>query len=1040
MISRGPHTLPIASRWWLGRWPLMVGLLLGMTALATCCRSAGGSSRSPSSKTDPMPPLTKFDRKARGLFTDPNPMDLPPGALLKADNCVISRKGIVTKRPGTNRYGTTLSAAGKAIGEYQGRKVVLDGTTLKYDSDQLGTWSPWIGNFAAPDATIQMHFQEAKKNLFFSTSKGIYKQDTLTGYPYRSGLPEPFWDQINSVTLPGTGNKWFTPGNQVAYRSHLVRTDGQGNLLNGPPSGRHVLVNVRTDGLSWTSYFATGVYWIRVTQTSHGFATNDVLNITNSSFPFLNGLNVLIIVVDPSTWDFNIGNTTVPPPAGSLSAGKLAASTLYVNLQGDERPGDVIDVYRTRLSGDSDADPGERYFKVFRHKLNFPAVTMAAAGTTVTVTHTAHGFTGSNYPVVMAEVSDPRFEVGPHNVTITGVNTYTYVVGVAPPATGTGFATGGYVQLASPNATIDTIADRDLGDAAYWNDTDEGPGLSHDRPPWAKLMALYRGHLFAANTLGEHVLNLRMTSQAFVTGVDTITIAGQTYTAVAAVANLWSEFQKFTTETTTAKNVAKTAQSLCAAINYNYQSSVRAEYVSGFNDAPGKILLRSRLLGGSSFAATVNVTATGNLFEPILPTAGITVSSKNDADPAVLFWSLQDRPEAMPTSNQKLIGKSGKKILGLVALAEALLIYKEDGLFILTGESDSLGGRLWVVIEKDPTLISVAPDSLVALDNSGHAVSTKGIQRSTTVSSPLVSGAIEADIIEILATNPNVSTLFCGIGYEAYHLYILGAPEFKTDTLNTIAWVWNYDDDAWTIWRRPIVAGLVSSVDGKFYFLHAQDPYVYQERKTFTRDDIQDETIAVTLTAVGTTVDASGATVSTCDLAWSYAYHALAKGDLVTQAAPAIQAKVNAVTSLGGANYRLTLDANYPTLTTGAQTVSCGYRMEVTWMESGGNPGAAKQFAEVQIYQERNEALHNELGFQSDTQDTTEFLSILSQGAIPPVEGVATPIRTAVPQDHQRATALRTTFRNDYCLEQVNLLQITYRLRFYGMRTARAPQ
>lgn len=64
------------------------------------------------------------------------------------------------------------------------------------------------------------------------------------------------------------------------------------------------------------------------------------------------------------------------------------------------------------------------------------AVTLAATGSTVTVTHTAHGYATGDFPT-FSNVSDALFENGGHTITVTGSNTYTYTVAGTPPASGT---------------------------------------------------------------------------------------------------------------------------------------------------------------------------------------------------------------------------------------------------------------------------------------------------------------------------------------------------------------------------------------------------------------------------------------------------------------------------------------------------------------------------------------------------------------------------------------------------------------------------
>ena len=166
---------------------------------------------------------TAVELQAKGLFTHPNRLLLPPGAQLLAENCVYNREGIVSKRRGMNRYGIILTTGAKELFQFAGSIVVLDGNVLRFDSDGAGTWSPWTGTFTQPDSSVRMRFLETDDSFLFTTDAGVFINDALTNVtPVRSGMPRGLDTQLSTT---GTGAGFFLPDNQVGYRITWRRKD-----------------------------------------------------------------------------------------------------------------------------------------------------------------------------------------------------------------------------------------------------------------------------------------------------------------------------------------------------------------------------------------------------------------------------------------------------------------------------------------------------------------------------------------------------------------------------------------------------------------------------------------------------------------------------------------------------------------------------------------------------------------------------------------------------------------------------------------------
>lgn len=180
-----------------------------------------------------------IDLKAKGLHDFPNPLSLPPGAMLLADNVVIDRDDTTDQRRGFGRYGTSLTGTIKKLFSYMGRMIVHHGTTLSYDSDGAGTWSAFSGSYSPPTGAPKIRSATANKNFYFTTSEGVKKKDTLAGTPTQAGGLKGL---DGSAALSGVAG-FMATNSQVAYRVIFGIKDANDNKILGAPSSRIIIAN-----------------------------------------------------------------------------------------------------------------------------------------------------------------------------------------------------------------------------------------------------------------------------------------------------------------------------------------------------------------------------------------------------------------------------------------------------------------------------------------------------------------------------------------------------------------------------------------------------------------------------------------------------------------------------------------------------------------------------------------------------------------------------------------------------------------------------
>ncbi len=180
-----------------------------------------------------------IDLKAKGLHDYPNPLSLPPGAMLLADNVVIDRDDTTDQRRGYGRYGTALVGTIKKLFSFMGRFIVHHGTTLSYDSDGLGTWVAVSGSYSPPTGAPKIRSTTANKNFYFTTDAGVKKKDTLTGTPTQAGGLKGL---DGSGALSGASG-FMANNSQVAYRIVFGIKDANDNKILGAPSSRIIVPN-----------------------------------------------------------------------------------------------------------------------------------------------------------------------------------------------------------------------------------------------------------------------------------------------------------------------------------------------------------------------------------------------------------------------------------------------------------------------------------------------------------------------------------------------------------------------------------------------------------------------------------------------------------------------------------------------------------------------------------------------------------------------------------------------------------------------------
>lgn len=167
-----------------------------------------------------------------------------------------------------------------------------------------------------------------------------------------------------------------------------------------------------------------------------------------------------------------------------------------------------------------------------------------------------------------------------------------------------------------------------------------------------------------------------------------------------------------------------------------------------------------------------------------------------------LVWSKQDQPEHVPEVNSVRVGSEREPILRIVPIRDALIIFKADGIWRLTGMGPDSG---WRIDPLDIGTILLVPDTAQVLGQAVYAWTNRGVVRVTESDVTQVSTQyIGAELIEKeRAAAPFVRDGSAGfaIAVEDRNSYILGLPENPTDAATERLWIWNTKTLAWTTWE-----------------------------------------------------------------------------------------------------------------------------------------------------------------------------------------------------------------------------------------------
>ena len=188
-----------------------------------------------------------------GLYTDPGPFSAAPeGALVEAQNVVIQRDGLLEPRPSLNMSQQTAVTLSPAIIEHS--HYLNSSDNFIWYKDALSGSINWqIVRDNSDIITGPDDFSRGEINslyvdgrLLFTSDDGICEAPLDSGtIAYRAGLPQPIIPLVYAQPLSGSSSKpgWLADGESVGYRIVVGRHREDGTLMLSAPSSMIIVRN-----------------------------------------------------------------------------------------------------------------------------------------------------------------------------------------------------------------------------------------------------------------------------------------------------------------------------------------------------------------------------------------------------------------------------------------------------------------------------------------------------------------------------------------------------------------------------------------------------------------------------------------------------------------------------------------------------------------------------------------------------------------------------------------------------------------------------
>lgn len=647
-----------------------------------------------------------------GLYNDPNWLLLPEGALTLAQNVVIDRAGQIEQRPGITQNISSISATAATRRMAPFQSTIVEGIATSGGFSQLlnpVAGVTYVGVFYGP-ARLDAHpyeMVEARGQLLVTGAHGVVKIRTATdpNSCFAAGvsrLPPP------RTTVYAASN-WLANGNMVSYRVVLRRTYSDGYSIAGAPSGAQWLTN-------------------------------------RSGVAKSGGLYVI-----------------------------LKADVPGAVFGGDPQVGDVIEVYRSPQVAFATGIPSDDLQLSVKYE--------------ITSADLAAGLVFISDPYPDAYVTQQQFlytspsqqgiesaaETPPWCSDMQTVNRLwfygdvslrrSWILNMQGPD---GYALhGAYVGVHGPGQVTLQLTSGSTSATITAGSCLVGQAVASDGGHPATATSPYQTDTIITSVVGAAVTlskaALANDAGRSSTTWDVFAVGGRNYYAAAATDTTTREFA------TAGADAATDVQELCYVINSDSLQPFWAHPLlaglcgkDGVSGLPSIEFLErryytGRMVGETPLVSTVfqSVGAAGKVvYQPQDAYGSTAIRFPTQDLPGAILVSKQDEPEAVPVANLVIVGDAQHRIYRMLPVREAMWIFKEDGLFRVSG-TDASNMQVDVL---DPSVTLSHSYCADVMDDVIYAWTTQGVQSfsdggTQELSAPRIGYSLR-NVEEALAVHP----------------------------------------------------------------------------------------------------------------------------------------------------------------------------------------------------------------------------------------------------------------------------------------------
>ena len=350
--------------------------------------------------------------------------------------------------------------------------------------------------------------------------------------------------------------------------------------------------------------------------------------------------------------------------------------------------------------------------------------------------------------------------------------------------------------------------------------------------------------------------------------------------------------------------------------------------------------------------------------------------------PNRVMYSPYYEPESAPALNYFEIGASDKAILKLIRLNKSLFVFKQDGLFRITGSFPNFS-----VQQFDPNIILLGPDLVDTMGGALYCMTQKGVYMVSQGGSKRISYDIQNQIERVTWVHQvDCRKTGFAVGNDEDNSISFWLTDINANAGDppTVAYV--FDGQGWTK-RTDQASSACCGRDNRkpsdLYSLYTMkrqgSGWLTKQRKPTSGIQLCDQSLPMTIVAINGPLDISVNIISKAGVVDS---NVIVVGSVVVfNSLIASRAVVTGLTDSGGGSFQFTLQFINPALTTSSWTTGAAIiytPIPIEWkygVNGTDNLQNRKHFSDVGLVFQQPYFSYANIGFSSDIRPAVTYLN-----------------------------------------------------------------